>query len=119
MILVDSSVWADQFRSGDVRLTGLLEHQRVLMHPLVAGEIAMGSLSQRAAKLGWLDGLPQAEPASNEEVRRLVERAKLYSRGIGFIDAHLLASAILSDARLWTRDRRLHAAAEELGIAAD
>lgn len=120
MILADTSVWADHLRGGDARLTDLLERGQVAMHPFIVGEIAMGSLPARVATLAALDKMREVDSATIEEVRTLVERHRLYSRGIGLIDAHLLASALLTPGtRLWTRDRRLHAAAEELGIAAD
>lgn len=118
MILVDTSVWVDHLRSGEPQLATLLERGRVLMHPAVIGEIALGSLRQRDLVLRMMAQLPQAIPAGDAEVLRWIEAARLWGRGIGFLDAHLLAAARLTPgARLWTRDRRLRevAVAIELG----
>jgi predicted nucleic acid-binding protein len=118
VILVDSSVWVDHLRRGDAMLSRLLEHGQVLAHPFVTGELALGSLKKRAIILAALQALPQAVIAHDEEVLRFIDQHTLYSLGIGYIDAHLLASARLTtDGLLWTRDKRLHAAAERLGLA--
>jgi predicted nucleic acid-binding protein len=118
VILVDSSVWVDHLRRGDAALTGLLENGGVLGHPFVTGELALGSLKKRAVILADLQALPQAVIAHNEEVLRFIDQHKLYGLGIGYIDAHLLTSMRLTaGASLWTRDRRLHAVAERLGLA--
>jgi len=120
VILVDSSVWVDHLRKGDATLARMLDHERVLAHPFVVGELALGSLSlrQRESILAALQDLPQATVASETEVRRFIDREALYGRGIGYVDAHLLASARLTlGGSLWTRDRRLHAVASQLGLA--
>jgi predicted nucleic acid-binding protein len=118
VILVDSSVWADHLRKGDARLARMLDHERVLAHPFVIGELALGSLRQRETILAGLEDLPQAMVASETEVLRFIKREALYGRGIGYVDAHLLASARLTaGGSLWTRDRRLHAVAGRLGLA--
>ncbi len=118
MILVDTSVWVDHLRGGDARLADLLERGAVVMHPFVVGEIACGSLNDRSSILQLLRDLPAAVIAENEEVLGFVERHLLYAKGIGYVDAHLLASAALTKgAALWTRDRRLRVAAEDLGCA--
>lgn len=114
MILVDSSVWIDHFRVSLTSLDVLLRHRRVLGHPAVRGEVALGSLKDRFAKLAALDHLPQAEQASDQEVFRAIEDNRWFSRGIGFIDAQLLASAMATpDTRIWTGDSRLAALADE------
>lgn len=119
MILVDSSVWIDHLRRSDAVLTELLDRGRVLTHPFVIGEIALGSLRQRAAIVAALRGLPKAVVADHDEVMAFIDRYTLFGRGIGYIDAHLLASVRLTpDASLWTRDRRLHGIAAERAIAA-
>jgi predicted nucleic acid-binding protein len=118
LILVDTSVWVDHLCRGDERLAGLLERGTVLMHPFVAGEIACGSLTDRHAILELLQDLPSAVVAEHSEVFDFIERHALHGRGIGYVDAHLLASVALTDgARLWTRDKRLRLAAEELECA--
>ena len=116
MIMVDTSVWVDHLRAGDAQLAALLERGAVVMHPFVVGEIACGSLSDRPSVLGLLRGLPSAVVAEGEEVLGFIEHRLLHGKGIGYVDAHLLASAVLTEGTtLWTRDRRLRAAAELLG----
>ncbi len=86
------------------------------MHPFIAGELACGSLKSRAAILSSLHALPSAVLASNAEVFRLIEDRRLWGRGLGWVDMHLLASALLTNCRFWTRDLRLANAAMELGV---
>ena len=117
MILVDTSVWVDHLWRGEPDLSRRLEAGEVLTHPLVVGELAMGNLRQRETVLGALQALPRAVVASDDEVLAYVERKALHGQGIGYVDAHLLASARLSpDTRLWTRDRRLAELAGLLGL---
>jgi hypothetical protein len=119
VILVDTSVWVDHLRNGDERLAGLLEHTLVLAHPYVVGELALGQLRQRDAVISDLLDLPMANVASDGEVLQFIERETLHGTGIGYVDAHLLAATRLTPgATLWTRDRRLLAAAERLSLAA-
>jgi predicted nucleic acid-binding protein len=119
VILVDTSIWVDHLRAGDERLGTLLDSGEVLGHPFVIGELALGNLRQRDAFLRDLLDLPQAIVASDEEVLRLIDREKLFGRGIGYVDAHLLTAARLTaDAKLWTRDQALNAVAAQLGLAA-
>ena len=118
MILVDSSVWVDHLRAGDPALADLLSAGQVLAHPFVIGELALGNLRQRDIVLGALKGLPQAIVADDGEMLDFIDRNALPGLGIGYVDAHLLASAKLSTGTLWTRDKRLHGAAQRLGIAA-
>jgi predicted nucleic acid-binding protein len=119
VILVDTSVWVDHFRLSDERLVSLLDAGEVLGHPFVTGELALGNLRRRDAVLSDLRDLPQAASVSYPEVLQFVDRETLFGRGIGYIDAHLLAAARLTaGSRLWTRDRRLHAVAAALGLAA-
>lgn len=118
MILVDTSVWIDHLRIGDEKLASLLDSNLVLTHPFVVGELACGNLRNRESMLGLLQALPQATVATDTEVLFFIERHALMGRGIGYIDAHLLASASLSNtARLWTRDTRLGKVAAEMGRA--
>ena len=116
MILVDSTVWIDHLRSGESALVRLLEMNQVLAHPFVIAELALGSLRQRDTVIAWLCDLPSADTATNDELLHFIERHSFFGIGIGLVDAHLLASVILiSDATLWTRDRRLRMAAERIG----
>jgi predicted nucleic acid-binding protein len=118
LILVDTSVWIDHFRRVDDRLAELLDRNQVLMHPFVTGELAMGNLRLRDVILQDLRDLPPAAIAAEDEVLRMIGQERLYGLGLGYVDAHLLASARLTpDALLWTRDRRLAVAAERLSLA--
>jgi len=117
MILVDTSIWIDHLRLRDERLSKLLNQGQVLAHPFVIGELALGSLQNRATILGALQDLPQAPVATESEVLSFIEQNSLYGVGIGYIDAHLLAAVRLSPgATLWTRDKRLLAAGTCLGL---
>ena len=118
MILVDTSVWVDHLRASDERLVGLLEAGMVLAHPFVIGELALGNLSDRETLLSALSDLPRAIHAADPEVLHFIDRHKLFGRSIGYIDAHLLAAVRLTaGAALWTRDKRLHGIAVDLGMA--
>lgn len=117
MILADSSVWIDHLRKPTALLTSLLNERRLVMHPFVSGEIALGSIARRAQVLGVLTSLEQLEPISPEALLDFIEEAELSANGIGYVDAHLLASARREGAKLWTRDKRLAAEAERLGLA--
>jgi hypothetical protein len=119
VILVDTSVWIDHFRSTNPQLTALLTENAVLAHPFVVGELALGTLRHPEPVLGSLLKLPQAVSAADTEVLQLIRQRKLAGLGIGYVDAHLLASTLLSaDASLWTYDKRLATVASRLGIAA-
>lgn len=107
MILVDTSVWIDHLRRGNTRLRSLLDEAAVLTHPFILGELACGNLRNRQEILRLLALLPEARIAEHAEVLGLLDGRRLYGRGIGWLDAHLLASAILSGTPLWTLDRRL------------
>jgi predicted nucleic acid-binding protein len=118
VILVDSSVWIDHFRRADTTLAALLASRVVLCHPFVIGELALGQLSQREAVLDALGLLPMAPLVPHEDVLAFVDRHRLMGCGIGWIDLHLLASALVGGrVSLWTRDRRLAAVAAERGVA--
>lgn len=118
MILVDTSVWVDHLRAGDKTVAALLESRRVLAHPFVIGELALGRLRQREAILSALHDLPRATAATDAEVLLFIERHALAGLGIGHVDAHLLASTRLTaGSALWTRDARLAGVAERLSLA--
>jgi predicted nucleic acid-binding protein len=115
MILVDTSVWVEHFRVGN-SLGAVLAEGLVLTHPFVVGELACGNLRSRARVLADLGVLSPAVLATDEEVMRLVEDHKLWGRGIGWIDAHLIASALIANCRFWTLDRPLERAAVAAGV---
>jgi predicted nucleic acid-binding protein len=118
MILVDTSVWVDHLRAGDSRLAALLQAGQVVTHPLVVGEVALGSLRQRRLVLNALANLPQVPVARAEEILLFIDRHALHGTGLAYVDVHLLASARLAaGTTLLTRDKRLDAAARRLGLA--
>jgi hypothetical protein len=118
MILVDTSIWIDHLRVGDERLARLLADAKVLTHPFVIGELALGNLGNRMTVLSALQDLPQACVATEFEVLRFIQEKSLYNCGIGYIAAHLLAAVLLTPgAMLWTRDKRLLTAGSGLGVA--
>ncbi len=117
MILVDSSVWIDHLKVPNQALADLMDRERLLMHPMVIGEVALGSLRDRAEVLGRLSQLPSARIASHQHVMLMIEGRRLFGSGIGYVDAHLLASArVTPECGLWTRDKRLRAAAERMDL---
>lgn len=117
MILVDTSVWIDHLRQGDLDLEALLNEAQVLTHPFVIGELALGHLRKRDAILSALLSLPAATTAAASEVLSYIDRHKLYGLGIGYIDAHLLAAVRLTPgSALWTRDKTLRAVALRVAV---
>jgi predicted nucleic acid-binding protein len=117
MVLVDTSVWIDHFRQGHPELKELLNNAQVVCHPFVVGELACGGLKKRAEILSLLQSLPMARLAEHSEVLRLIESRKLMNLGLGYIDIHLLASTILTGVPIWTLDKKLDHAADELGVS--
>ena len=118
MILVDTSVWIDHFRTGERGLVAALEDESVLTHPFVIGELACGNLRNRAEVLNLIGRLPNPPIATDREALEFIDRMKLNAKGIGYIDVHLLASTLLTpSARLWTKDRRLASLASQLKVA--
>jgi predicted nucleic acid-binding protein len=117
MILIDTSVWADHFRMAEPQLVGFAQEEIIQLHPLVLGELAMGNFANRTKVLNWLSELIPAAVASDDEVLRVVESQVLYGKGLGYVDAHLIASAMLTpEVQFWSRDKRLVSAAFEAGI---
>ncbi|MGH8035829.1 MAG: type II toxin-antitoxin system VapC family toxin [Lysobacterales bacterium] len=118
MILVDTSVWIDHLRSGSTELSALLIKLEVLMHPLVIGEVACGNLNNRALVLKLMRGLPQVKVATDAETLYFIEQRRLMGRGMGYIDAQLLAAAAMTPpCKIWTRDKNLDRITSELGLA--
>jgi hypothetical protein len=119
MMLVDTSVWIDHFRGTTQDLAGALDEGKVLLHPFVLGEVALGHLPDRRRILATLRQLPEAIVASTDEALAFLDHHQLMGTGVGYVDAHLLASTMLSSgASLWTRDKRLMRVAEQLGLLA-
>ncbi|MGA7376976.1 MAG: type II toxin-antitoxin system VapC family toxin [Candidatus Sulfotelmatobacter sp.] len=119
MILADTSIWIDHFRTRNHEMRRHLGLGNIVIHPLIIAELALGSLRERAKTLALLDFLPQVRVAQLDEVRRMIEARRLCNLGIGLTDAHLIASVLInSPTLLWTRDKRLRKAAEALRIHA-
>ena len=117
MILLDTSVWVDHLRRGDALVVQVLESGQAAAHPFVVGELACGNLKSRARVIDLLQALPQLAMATDAEVLYFIERHKLMGRGIGYVDAHLLAAAVIGGSFLWTRDKRLREIAAKMGVA--
>ena len=117
MILLDTSVWVDHLRRGDASVVRVLESGQAAAHAFVIGELACGNLKSRVRLIELLQALPRLTMATDDEVLYFIERHNLMGRGIGYVDAHLLAAAAIGRAPLWTRDKRLREIAIELGVA--
>jgi hypothetical protein len=115
-VLADTSVWITHLRKGEPLLAELLNRGAVLMHPFIVGELACGNLRDRLRLLRDLNSLPRVVSATQDEVFRLIEDRCLSGRGIGWIDANLLASSLLTNCALWTRDGRLQRVAGDMGL---
>jgi hypothetical protein len=119
VILVDTSVWIDHLRKSDPKLQTLLENDEVVIHPFVRLELALGAIANRENVLANLALLRQVPIAQADELFRVVELRKLYRRGIGITDLHLVAAALFDKSIfIWTRDQRLRDIADELGLRA-
>jgi hypothetical protein len=119
VILADTSIWIDHLNRSDPAMEVQLQRGQILIHPFVTGEIALENLRSRDLVLGLLADLPRAVVANDDEVLAIIGRHGLHGRGIGYVDAHLLAAAMLSpNTELWTRDLKLQAAAAAVGVAA-
>jgi len=116
MILVDTSVWIEHLRLGNDRLRALLFDEQVLCHPYIVGELACGRLVNRSEILSMLAALPEAQVLDHEEVLGFLEVRRLYGPGIAWVDAHLLASTLLTKCTLWTLDKPLRRVAAALNI---
>jgi predicted nucleic acid-binding protein len=117
MVLVDTSVWVAHLREGAVGLDALLNESHVLCHPFVIGEIACGNLKNRVEILSLLQALPAAVHAEHDEVLHFIEKHNLMGKGLGYIDAHLLVSAVLTQAPLWTLDKKLKELSSRMGLS--
>jgi hypothetical protein len=116
MVLVDTSVWVSHLRDGNADLANLLNDGRVLCHPLIAGELACGNLKDRAIILSFLQLLPMCIEAEHDEVLSFIENNRLMGKGLGYVDVHLITSAVLTGVPIWTQDKKLAQAADNLCI---
>ena len=116
MVLVDTSVWVSHLRNGDVGLEKLLNDGEVVCHPFIVGELACGNLRKRNEILIYLQSLPIAILAEDGEVLKFIENHQLMGKGLGYIDVHLIAAAVLTDVPLWTFDKTLDKITRKIGI---
>jgi predicted nucleic acid-binding protein len=117
VILADTSVWIDYLRRGNPQMKKILGRGQVVMHPFVVAEIALGSLRKRRERLEELEALLEVNVAQLGEIRHMIETRAFYAKGIDLIDAHLLASCLLTPGtQLWTLDGALAKMARTLGI---
>jgi predicted nucleic acid-binding protein len=119
MVLVDTSVWVNHLREGNPDFIDLLNDGQVMCHPFIVGELACGNMKNRREVLSFMRLLPSAPPARHEEVLRFIESNHLMGKGLGYIDVHLSASALLTGVPMWTYDKRLNEVNETLGIRYD
>jgi len=116
MVLVDTSVWVEHLRSGNVGLENLLNEGQVACHIFIVGELACGNLSNRSEILSLLQALPLADHAEHEEVMHFIENYSLMGKGLGYIDMHLIVSALLTKVSIWTLDKKLKEVSSKLGL---
>ena len=116
MVLVDTSVWVSHLRDGNAELANLLNDGRVLCHPLIVGELACGNLKDRAVILSFLQLLPMSIEAEHDEVLSFIENNRLMGKGLGYVDVHLITSAVLTGVPVWTLDKKLAQAADSLYV---
>jgi predicted nucleic acid-binding protein len=116
MVLVDTSVWVSHLRDGNAELANLLNDGRVLSHPLILGELACGNLKDRTVILSFLQLLPMSIEAEHHEVLSFIENNRLMGKGMGYVDVHLITSAVLTGVPVWTLDKKLAQAANSLHI---
>lgn len=117
VVVVDTSIWIDHFRSTDLRFKQLVADRLVLQHSFVTGEIAVGNLRDRGQIMRALRGLPQVEPVSDDDFHAFLCETNLSGTGLGFVDVHVLAAtAATPGATIWTSDRRMREQAKRLGL---
>lgn len=116
MVLVDTSVWVSHLRDGNVGLEKLLNNGEVVSHPFIVGELGCGNLKNRHEILTYLQSLPMTILAEDEEVLGFIENNQLMGKGLGYIDVHLIASAVLTDVPLWTFDKTLEKFTKKIGL---
>lgn len=118
-ILVDTSVWIKHLREGDQNLIRLLEQGLVASHPFIIGELACGAIKNRYEIIGLLNDLPSADILDHSDIMEFIENRKIMNKGLGYIDVHLLGSALVSETPLWTFDKALRKIANQLSIEYD
>ncbi|CAM3080892.1 type II toxin-antitoxin system VapC family toxin [Methylobacterium mesophilicum] len=118
MIIIDTNIWIDHLAAADPSVTAILTEMSQRVHPFVIGELALGSVRDRERIIATLEDMPSADVAAHDGVMPLIAEHALHGLGIGYVDAHLLASAkLMPGSRIWTRDRRLAAVSDRLGVS--
>ena len=118
-ILVDTSVWVKHLREGDKNLIRLLEQGLVACHPFIIGELACGGINNRDEIINLLNELPSTDILDHYDIMEFIEYRNIMNNGIGYIDVHLLGSALVSETPLWTFDKALRKIANQLSIEYD
>ena len=116
MVLVDTSVWVSHLREGNAGLAELLNNGDVACHPFIVGELACGNLQSRTIILSLLKALPMTVAMEHEEILTFIEKRGLMGKGLGYVDIHLLASAVISGLPIWTLDKKLEQVADTLHL---
>ena len=116
MVLVDTSIWVSHLRHGNSRLQKLLEEGGVASHPFIIGELACGNISNRTEILSLMQSLPMLDAIEPEELLLFIEHHKVMGAGLGFVDVHLMAAALLAGIPLWTQDKKFKQACSRLSI---
>jgi len=119
MILVDTSVWSDHLRQTEPGLVALLKEGLVLIHPFIIEELACGNLPDRKETINLLHALPQAPAAEHSELLDLIAKERLHGTGVGSVDVHLMASARLANAKIWSKDKALCREAKRLNVGGE
>jgi len=116
MVIADTSIWVNHLRHGSRQLKKLLMDAEVMCHPFIIGELACGNLINRKEIISLLQSLPLAPTIEFDEFLFFIDKNHLMGIGVGFVDVHLLASAQLTGIPLWTADKRLKSAADQLEL---
>jgi predicted nucleic acid-binding protein len=116
MVLANTSVWVSHLRHGNSKLQELLEARKVVSHPFIVGELACGNISNRVEIISLMQSLPMLDVVENEELLLFIEHKKMMGTGLGFVDVHLMAAAVLAAIPLWTQDKKLKQACSQLNI---
>ncbi len=116
MVLVDTSIWISHLRHANSRLQKLLHEGRVASHPFIIGELACGNIGNRTEIISLMQSLPMLDVIEHEELLLFIESNNMMGAGLGFVDVHLIASAILAGSPLWTQDKKLKQACLRLNI---
>jgi predicted nucleic acid-binding protein len=120
LVLADTSIWIDHFRRSNFQLARLLDRGDIVMHPFVVGELVLGKVAKIAEMIDFFHFLPATIVASTDEILEFIAKRKLSGSGIGYVDVHLLAAAaLMPETLVWTRDKKLRAAAQALSLAAE